>query len=76
MRKFNIDNLNDEAFGGETGGLESKEKIKNAYLLIYERVEKIDFTYDEPKGQAFTDDGRKIQTAETFIQMDMYKEAL
>ncbi len=68
MRKFNIENLNDEAFGGETGGLESKEKIKNAYLLIYERVEKINFTYNEidpthhdRRTRAFTDDGANIQ---------------
>lgn len=38
VRKFNLENLNEEAFGGETGGVESKEKIKNAYMLIYERV--------------------------------------
>ena len=31
----------EECFGGETSGYDSKEKIKNAYLLIYEREKKL-----------------------------------
>jgi ubiquitin carboxyl-terminal hydrolase 9/24 len=40
VREFNIDDLSEEAFGGEYGGYETKEKIKNAYMLIYEREKK------------------------------------
>lgn len=35
VRPFNIDDIAEEAYGGETTGYESKEKIKNAYMLIY-----------------------------------------
>lgn len=41
MRDFNIEDLPEEAFGGEYGGYEAKEKIKNAYMLLYEREKKI-----------------------------------
>lgn len=40
VREFNIEDLSEEAFGGEYAGYEAKEKIKNAYMLIYERQKK------------------------------------
>lgn len=61
MRKFNVDGLKEEAFGGETGGLENKEKIKNAYLLIYERVDKIKSIEKEV-----------VRQGESFKAMPMY----
>lgn len=65
MRKFNVDGLKEEAFGGETGGLENKEKIKNAYLLIYERVDKIKSIEKEV-----------VRQGESFKAMPMYDEIL
>jgi hypothetical protein len=65
VRKFNVDGLKEEAFGGETGGLENKEKIKNAYLLIYERVDKIKSIEKEV-----------VRQGESFKAMPMYDEIL
>lgn len=41
MRPFDVKKLAEEAFGGEMGTMEIKEKIKNAYMLIYERKKKM-----------------------------------
>lgn len=41
VRNFNFDDIAEEAYGGETTGYDSKEKIKNAYMLIYEREKKL-----------------------------------
>lgn len=41
VREFDIADLAEEAFGGETGGYDTREKIKNAYMVIYERQKKI-----------------------------------
>ena len=41
VRDFDISDMSDEAFGGEVGVYEVKEKIKNAYMVIYERQKKI-----------------------------------
>jgi hypothetical protein len=41
VRDFNFDDIAEEAYGGETSGYDAKEKIKNAYMLIYERATKI-----------------------------------
>ena len=41
MRGFDVRKLAEEAFGGEIGTYEIKEKIKNAYMLLYERKKKI-----------------------------------
>ena len=41
VRNFDISELAEEAFGGETGVYDIKEKIKNAYMVIYERQKKI-----------------------------------
>ena len=41
VREFDINELAEEAFGGETGVYDIKEKIKNAYMVIYERQKKI-----------------------------------
>lgn len=41
VRPFDIKKLAEEAFGGETGTIEVKERIKNAYMLIYERKKKL-----------------------------------
>ena len=42
VRKFNIQDLDEEAFGADHRSYDSKDTIKNAYMLIYERQRKID----------------------------------
>lgn len=41
VKSFDVKRLSEEAFGGEVGTFEIKEKIKNAYMLIYERKSKV-----------------------------------
>lgn len=44
VRKFDVDNLANEAFGGEEKAMDLtlKEKNRNAYLLFYDRKVKLD----------------------------------
>jgi hypothetical protein len=48
VRDFSLDDLAEEAFGGESSGYDAKEKIKNAYLLVYEREKMIPIGNEVP----------------------------
>lgn len=74
VREFNPDDLPEEAFGGEYSGYDAKEKIKNAYMLIYERENKREPPYQEQPEQAQEGFGGEAEAAQGAVREEIMEE--